>query len=76
MGAVKKCAKCEQEKPLDAFNNNSSSKDGKQRYCRECNKSYGRGYYKNHTKGERAKRREANRNNGEESEGTVPTSGD
>ena len=71
MGTLKKCAKCDTEKPLDAFNNNSSSKDGKQRYCRECNKMYGRKYYKTHTKGERAKKNEAKRNDEAVAESTA-----
>lgn len=70
MGTLKKCAKCDTEKPLEDFNNNSASKDGKQRYCRACNKQYGRKYYKNHTKGERKKKREAGRDNPEESKVT------
>jgi superfamily II helicase len=40
---MKKCSMCFQEKPILDFYNNSSKKDGKQTFCKDCYKSY----YKN-----------------------------
>ena len=33
---LKRCQHCKQEKPLDEYRRNASAKDGKQKYCREC----------------------------------------
>lgn len=43
---MKICNKCKQEKPLSEFNKNKSYKDGLDCYCKECRKSYGKGYRK------------------------------
>jgi len=36
----KVCSKCQQEKPLSEFHNNSNSKDGKHWWCKQCRKEY------------------------------------
>lgn len=33
---LKRCAKCGQKKPLDAFNKSDTSHDGHQSYCKQC----------------------------------------
>lgn len=35
---TKRCAKCGRDLPLDAFNKSAGRKDGRQTYCRECQK--------------------------------------
>jgi DNA repair exonuclease SbcCD ATPase subunit len=37
---MKKCSKCKEEKPFEEFSREKSSKDGRQRSCRECRKQY------------------------------------
>lgn len=37
---MKICRKCKQEKPLEAFNKKTDSKDGRQYACRSCDKEY------------------------------------
>lgn len=44
---MKKCSKCGLDKPLDAFNKQSSSKDGLQSYCRNCSNLSGSTWRKN-----------------------------
>jgi hypothetical protein len=47
----KTCCLCKQEKEITEFNKKSSSKDGKQDVCRDCNRVKSRAYYKqNHDK--------------------------
>lgn len=41
----KKCSKCEQVKDLEDFPNCKKRKDGKQRYCSQCNKERLQKYY-------------------------------
>ncbi|HEY9557770.1 MAG TPA: hypothetical protein VIR58_13615 [Acidimicrobiales bacterium] len=36
----KRCSKCRQRKPLEDFNRLTRSRDGRQSYCRECNRAY------------------------------------
>ncbi len=36
---MKRCPKCGQIKPLDAFNRSNQTKDGRKCYCRECTKA-------------------------------------
>lgn len=36
----KRCSTCKKWKPLEAFNRRTTSKDGRQWLCRECNKAY------------------------------------
>lgn len=36
-GALKKCARCEEEKPFDQFAKHKRARDGLQAYCRKCN---------------------------------------
>jgi len=43
-GKGKQCSTCKQWKPLEEFNRRSTSKDGRQWSCRDCNKAY---HYKN-----------------------------
>jgi hypothetical protein len=33
---MKKCNKCQTQKPFDSFNNNKKGKDGKSTYCKQC----------------------------------------
>lgn len=40
----KRCPKCGEVKPLDQFNVDHAKPDGRQGYCRECNRIYGDGY--------------------------------
>ena len=40
----KQCKYCKETKELSAFNLNKSSKDGHQKYCKECNKYFSRRY--------------------------------
>jgi hypothetical protein len=37
---VKRCSKCRQLKPLREFNQLRKARDGRQSYCRDCNKAY------------------------------------
>ena len=46
---MKKCKKCNIEKPLEDFWNKSNEPDGKHRYCVSCQKTSGKEYY--HTSG-------------------------
>ncbi len=36
MGATKRCSRCHQELPLEAFNKNKAKKDGRTYACRDC----------------------------------------
>lgn len=40
----KLCPKCGEVKPLDQFNVEHAKPDGRQGYCRDCNRIYGDGY--------------------------------
>lgn len=42
---MKKCAKCGEWKELDEYNVYSESNDGRQGYCKECNKKITKEYY-------------------------------
>lgn len=42
---LKRCPKCRRIKKLDCFAKNSTTKDGKAHYCRECNKEYYHEYH-------------------------------
>lgn len=54
----KTCTLCQKQKKLENFNKKSSTKDGLQNVCRECNRAKSRAYYKeNHVK----QRKEINR---------------
>ena len=37
---MKHCAKCGKVKPAEEFNRRQTSKDGKQSYCRSCQRGY------------------------------------
>ena len=41
---TKYCGKCRQRKPVDAFNKNRATADGRQAHCRTCRKIYGDSY--------------------------------
>lgn len=41
---MKKCAKCEVTKPLDDFYNFKKNTDGKQQYCKLCQKGIAKAY--------------------------------
>lgn len=43
---MKKCTKCKVEKELSEFNKKSSTKDGLQKTCKECQREHSREYYK------------------------------
>ena len=42
---TKRCTKCGEEKPLDAFHRDASSPDGHKRWCKTCNNAASREYY-------------------------------
>ena len=42
---MKRCSKCSEEKPLDAFGNLKKGRDGKCSYCKECAKKGQREWY-------------------------------
>lgn len=42
---MKTCANCEEKLPVKAFNKNSRTSDGRQSYCRECQRSRQSEYY-------------------------------
>jgi len=46
--SVKKCSKCKEEKPVDHFNNQTRSKDGKRSDCRACQRLIKVAYYYKH----------------------------
>lgn len=56
---MKKCASCKAEKPLGEFGKCSSRKDGKQPYCKECQRAKMRAHYNANTEYyiEKAKKR-------------------
>lgn len=37
---LKRCSRCRQQKPLDDFNRNARSRDGRFSYCRDCHRDY------------------------------------
>lgn len=45
MNISKECTECKEELPLDAFNNATKGKHGKQAICRECQKKHRAKYY-------------------------------
>jgi 5-methylcytosine-specific restriction endonuclease McrA len=59
---MKRCSKCQIEKPLEAFFKKASTKSGYQSACKICKKNYEREYYVNGGNAEKcAKRREETR---------------
>jgi hypothetical protein len=42
---IKVCGRCHEVKWLSEFNKKATAKDGKQSYCRECNRARARRYY-------------------------------
>lgn len=47
---MKTCANCKSRKPLDEFGLQTESRDGRQRYCRECMSNYGAYFRKSMTR--------------------------
>ena len=43
--SVKRCTKCGEEKPLEAFNRNKTTKDGRAYHCKKCQSAYMKTYY-------------------------------
>jgi 5-methylcytosine-specific restriction endonuclease McrA len=48
--AVKRCSKCQEDKPLDAFPRDRSKPDGRQSYCRDCRRVTNRRWVKENPK--------------------------
>jgi hypothetical protein len=44
---MKKCQKCNNELPLEDFNKKQKTKDGRQAWCKECNRKRSKQYYVN-----------------------------
>lgn len=55
--AVKRRARCETSKPLDAFSRYTRTSDGRQSYCKSCASSYRRAWRKVNYDRERVTRR-------------------
>lgn len=49
MPESKRCARCKEEKPLDAFYKNKRMKDGHAQYCRDCQSKAAHEYYVRHS---------------------------
>ena len=60
---MKTCYKCSVEKPLDAFGNNKSKKDGKATECKECKREMDNKYSAQHREESRKKASEWYYNN-------------
>lgn len=41
----KKCYRCKQEKEIECFSIHKSKKDGRNDYCKECNRAYNKEHY-------------------------------
>lgn len=57
MMEMKQCARCGEQKPLEAFAKNRSMKDGLHYYCRECIAAYSKARYAANRDREREKNR-------------------
>jgi hypothetical protein len=57
---MKTCNKCHLEKPLDQFNKNAAKRDGKQTFCRDCQRAQYKQYYESDDSPERARVRRSN----------------
>ena len=42
---MKICTKCKEQKPLEAFRKQSSTKDGLKYYCKDCDNKTAKSYY-------------------------------
>lgn len=42
---MKKCCRCQKEKPVTDFNKKSANKDGFERYCKDCHRIANRKHY-------------------------------
>jgi hypothetical protein len=47
---MKVCTKCKEQKPLEAFRRQSSTKDGLKYYCKECDDTTAKKYYEKNKK--------------------------
>jgi len=47
---MKICTKCKEQKPLEAFRKQSSTKDGLKYYCKECDDKTAKRYYEKNKK--------------------------
>ena len=63
VAAEKRCSKCDEVKPLDEFNRLSKAADGRQSYCRDCNKAYHYANWDRHMSQIRARVRRRRREN-------------
>ena len=54
---MKKCTKCEVDKPLTDFYNNKANKDGLGSYCKPCSNSKSLAWYKNNGEAKKKHRR-------------------
>jgi hypothetical protein len=61
----KKCTKCKEVIPMEGFNNNKGTKDGKASQCRECMRSFLKEYRKSPAHVKRAAEYKKNRYNKE-----------
>ena len=57
---MKRCPKCERTLPLDDFAGNVARRDGKQLYCRPCQRAYVRAHYETNVGYYLAKARRSN----------------
>ena len=64
--AMKTCNRCGETKPLlEGFSARRRSMDGRQSYCKDCSKSYGASWYKDHLETVKAKAAKRHRDNPE-----------
>lgn len=54
---MKKCPKCNETKHTNQFGRDKSRKDGRNIYCKECNREVGNKYYHSLSVGDRGRRR-------------------
>ena len=62
---MKKCSKCKEEKPLEDFNKNKRSKDGRQSSCKECKREQNKQWYENSKEKIREQKKRYRENNKE-----------
>ena len=52
---MKRCSKCNVDKPLDVFSKCAANKDGLQRWCKECSKAAKKEWYEKNAEAEKTK---------------------